>query len=233
MRRPPRVASLPVPTGWSTLRQRFAQRANDVSAVRAGGRTDDAEGLRGLGRRAPPRADRPVQDPPARAPARPWRCGRRSSRSSRFVEGGARVFRKLHTPGFEGWTVSRYRQTERAHARGRSRDHPRGHGPRRRRRPGAAPEPVAVRALHRPPRAVDRPRPRLQRLRRSSGSRRTSTGWRRPRPIPLTDIDDAVAEIERVAAGGFQAVLLPATAADAVLLARATTRCGPPSRPAA
>ena len=31
-------------------------------------------------------------------------------------------------------------------------------------------------------------------------------------PIPLTDIDDAVTEIERVAAGGFKAVLLPATA---------------------
>ena len=31
-------------------------------------------------------------------------------------------------------------------------------------------------------------------------------------PIPLTDIGDAVAEIERVAAGGFRAVLLPATA---------------------
>ena len=29
-------------------------------------------------------------------------------------------------------------------------------------------------------------------------------------PIPLTDIDDAVAEIERVAAGGFRAILLPA-----------------------
>ena len=28
-----------------------------------------------------------------------------------LVEGGARVFRKLHTVGFEGWTVSRYRQT--------------------------------------------------------------------------------------------------------------------------
>src|SRR5512132_2386421 len=28
-----------------------------------------------------------------------------------LVEGGARVFRRLHTPGFEGWTVSRYRQT--------------------------------------------------------------------------------------------------------------------------
>ena len=30
-------------------------------------------------------------------------------------------------------------------------------------------------------------------------------------PIPLTDIDDAVAEIERVAAAGFRAILLPAT----------------------
>ena len=38
-----------------------------------------------------------------------------------LVEGGATVFRKLHTPGFDGWTVSRYRQTQRAHARGRPR----------------------------------------------------------------------------------------------------------------
>ena len=29
-------------------------------------------------------------------------------------------------------------------------------------------------------------------------------------PVPLTDIDDAVAEIERVAAGGFRGILLPA-----------------------
>src|SRR5713226_5402019 len=28
-----------------------------------------------------------------------------------LVEGGARVFRRLHTPGYEGWTISRYRQT--------------------------------------------------------------------------------------------------------------------------
>ena len=28
-----------------------------------------------------------------------------------LVEGGARIFRKLHTPGYEGWTISRYRQT--------------------------------------------------------------------------------------------------------------------------
>ena len=30
-------------------------------------------------------------------------------------------------------------------------------------------------------------------------------------PVPITDIDDAVAEIERVAAAGFRAILLPAT----------------------
>src|SRR5262245_11553996 len=30
-------------------------------------------------------------------------------------------------------------------------------------------------------------------------------------PVPITDIADAVEEIERVAAGGFKAVLLPAT----------------------
>ena len=28
-----------------------------------------------------------------------------------LVEGGARIFRRLHTPGFDGWTISRYRQT--------------------------------------------------------------------------------------------------------------------------
>ena len=28
-----------------------------------------------------------------------------------LVEGGARIFRRLHTSGFEGWTISRYRQT--------------------------------------------------------------------------------------------------------------------------
>ena len=39
-------------------------------------------------------------------------------------------------------------------------------------------------------------------------------------PVPITDIDDAVAEIERVAAAGFRAILLPGDAAEAVLLAR-------------
>ena len=45
----------------------------------------------------------------------------------------------------------------------------------------------------------------------SSGSRRTSRRLVPTAPIPLTDVDDAVAEIERVAAGGFRAILLPAT----------------------
>ncbi len=29
-----------------------------------------------------------------------------------MVEGGARFFRRLHTPGFDGWTISRYRQSD-------------------------------------------------------------------------------------------------------------------------
>src|SRR5688500_20247740 len=29
-----------------------------------------------------------------------------------LVEGGARVFRRLHTAGYEGWTISRYRQPQ-------------------------------------------------------------------------------------------------------------------------
>src|SRR3546814_10486930 len=35
-----------------------------------------------------------------------------------WVEDGARVFRRLHTAGYEGWTISRYRQTG-----GRSEEH--------------------------------------------------------------------------------------------------------------
>ena len=54
----------------------------------------------------------------------------------------------------------------RADARGRSRDDHRGPGPRRRRRRGHAPQPVALRALLRRPRAVDGARPGLQRLHR-------------------------------------------------------------------
>ena len=51
-------------------------------------------------------------------------------------------------------------------------------------------------------------------------------------PVPLTDVDDAVAEIERVAAAGFRAVLLPATPPRRTTPAT-STRCGPRSRPPA
>lgn len=128
-----------------------------------------------------------------------------------FVEGGARVFRKLHTPGFEGWTVSRYRQTS-----GRT--------------PEGDPEiiledmdadGVDAQVLH----------PNLSQFGLFTDHHEMSIAHARvyndyvmerftpyfhrlapTAPIPLTDIGDAVAEIERVAAGGFRGVLLPATA---------------------
>ena len=148
-----------------------------------------------------------------------------------FVEGGARVFRKLHTPGFEGWTVSRYRQTS-----GRT--------------PEGDPEiiledmdldGVDAQVLH----------PNLSQFGLFTDHHEMSIAHARvyndyvmerftpyfdrlapTAPIPLTDIDDAVAEIERVAAGGFKAVLLPGHRAACPTTWPTTTRCGPPSRPA-
>ena len=69
----------------------------------------------------------------------------------------------------------------RADPRRRARAHPPGHGPRRRRRLGDVPQPVAVRAVHRRPRAVDGARPRVQRLHRRAVPRRTRTGCARRR----------------------------------------------------
>lgn len=127
-----------------------------------------------------------------------------------LVEGGARVFRRLHTPGFEGWTISRYRQTS-----GRT--------------PEGDPEiiledmaadGVDAQVLH----------PNLSLFGLYSDDHELSIAHARvyndyvverfspyfdrlapTAPIPLTDVGDAVAEIERVAAAGFRAVLLPAT----------------------
>ncbi len=127
-----------------------------------------------------------------------------------LVEGGARIFRRLHTPGFEGWTISRYRQT-----RGRM---PEGD-------PDMILEDMALdgvdaQVLH--PNlslfglysddhelsmahahvytdyVIERFAPYFSRLAPTA-------------PIPITDIDDAVVQIERVAAAGFRAILLPAT----------------------
>jgi len=126
-----------------------------------------------------------------------------------LVEGGARVFRRLHTPGFEGWTISRYRQT-----RGRT--------------PEGDPEliledmdadGVDIAVMH----------PNLSLFGLYSDDHELSMGHARvyndyvlerfgpyfsriapTAPVPITDVGDAVAEIERVADSGFRAVLLPA-----------------------
>src|SRR3954470_22400970 len=127
-----------------------------------------------------------------------------------LVEGGARVFRKLHTPGFEGGTISRYRQTS-----GRM--------------PEGDPEliledmdvdGVDVQVMH----------PNLSLFGLYSDDHELSMGHARvyndyilerfspyfhrlvpTAPIPITDVNDAVAEIERIAGTGLRALLLPAT----------------------
>jgi len=127
-----------------------------------------------------------------------------------LVEGGARIFRQLHTPGYEGWTISRYRQTG-----------------------GRMPEGdpvhiledmdfdgVDVQVMH----------PNLSLFGLYSDDHELSMAHARvysdyvverfepyfsrlapTAPVPITDVDDAVVEIERVAAAGFRAILLPAT----------------------
>jgi len=127
-----------------------------------------------------------------------------------WVEDGARVFRRLHTAGYEGWTVSRYRQTG-----GRM--------------PEGDPEHILedmdldgvdVQVMH----------PNLSLFGLYSDDHELSMAHARvyndyvaerfspyfhrlvpTAPVPITDVDDAVVEIERVAGLGFRAVLLPAT----------------------
>jgi predicted TIM-barrel fold metal-dependent hydrolase len=126
-----------------------------------------------------------------------------------LVEGGARIFRRLHTPGFEGWTISRYRQTR-----------------------GRMPEGDPVRILEDMDFDgidVQLMHPNLSLLGLYSDDHELSMAHARvyndylierftpyfsrlvpTAPVPLTDVDDAVAEIERVAAAGFRGILLPA-----------------------
>jgi predicted TIM-barrel fold metal-dependent hydrolase len=124
-------------------------------------------------------------------------------------EDGSRIFRRLHTPGFEGWTISRYRQTG-----GRM--------------PEGDPDQILedmdldgvdVQLMH----------PNLSLFGLYSDDHELSMAHGRAyndylierftpyfsrlaptAPVPLTDVDDAVAEIERVAAAGFRGILLPA-----------------------
>ena len=126
------------------------------------------------------------------------------------MEGGAKIFRRLHTPGFDGWTISRYRQTG-----GRM---PEGD-------PEQIIEDMAIDGVD-----VQVMHPNLSLFGLYSDDHELSIGHARvyndyilerfspyfaqlapTAPVPLTDVDDAVAEIERVAAGGFRAILLPAT----------------------
>jgi predicted TIM-barrel fold metal-dependent hydrolase len=126
-----------------------------------------------------------------------------------LIEGGVRDFRRLHTPGFEGWTVSRFRHYDGTPNTG---------------------DPVRIledmdldgidaQVMH----------PNLSLFGLYSDDHELSMAHARvytdyvierfspyfgrlvpTAPIPITDIEEAVAEIERVAAAGFRGILLPA-----------------------
>ncbi|HEY3830894.1 MAG TPA: amidohydrolase family protein [Acidimicrobiia bacterium] len=126
-----------------------------------------------------------------------------------LVAGGVRDFARVRTPGFEGWAVSRYRHFDgTAHT-----------GEPERMLADMDLDGIGAQLMH-PNRSlfalysddhelsieharvyndyvVERYTPHFDRIAPTA-------------PIPLTDIDDAVAEIERVGAAGFRAILLPA-----------------------
>jgi predicted TIM-barrel fold metal-dependent hydrolase len=128
-----------------------------------------------------------------------------------LVEGGVRDFARVRTPGFEGWTVSRYRHFDgTAHT-----------GEPTRMLEDMDLDGIDAQLMH-PNRSlfalysddhelsiaharvyndyvVERYTPYLGRIAPTA-------------PIPLTDIGDAVEEIERVTARGFRVILLPAMA---------------------
>ena len=126
-----------------------------------------------------------------------------------LAEGGVRDFRRLHTPGFEGWTVSRFRHY----------DGTPNTGDPDRILEDLDLDGVDAQLMH----------PNLSLFGLFSDDHELSMAHARvytdyiierftpyfgrlapTAPVPLTDIDDAVAEIERVAAAGFRGILLPA-----------------------
>jgi predicted TIM-barrel fold metal-dependent hydrolase len=128
-----------------------------------------------------------------------------------LVEGGVREFARVRTQGFEGWTVSRYRHFDGTPHTGdpeRMLDDMTRDG-------------IDAQLMH----------PNRSLFALFSDDHALSIGHARiyndyvierytpyfsriapTAPIPITDIDDAVAEIERVGAAGFRAILLPAMA---------------------
>lgn len=126
-----------------------------------------------------------------------------------LAEGGVRDFRHLHTPGFEGWTVSRFRHY----------DGTPNTGDPDRILEDMTLDGIDAQVMH----------PNLSLFGLYSDDHELSMAHARvyndyiierfspyfgrlapTAPVPLTDIDDAVAEIERVAAAGFRGILLPA-----------------------
>jgi predicted TIM-barrel fold metal-dependent hydrolase len=124
---------------------------------------------------------------------------------------GYPYFRKLHTPGFEGWTYARYRHHDGT---------PQAGDPARIIEDLDA-DGVWAQLMH-PNHALfglfthDHHELSMAHARVYSDYVSEAFAPYRDRvfptaPIPLSDLDDAVAEIERVAALGFRAVILPAT----------------------
>ncbi len=126
-----------------------------------------------------------------------------------LTEGGVRDFRRLHSPSFEGWTVSRFRHY----------DGTPNTGDPERILDDMDLDGIDAQVMH----------PNLSLFGLFSDHHELSMAHARvynhylierftpyfarlfpTAPVPLTDVDDAVAEIERVAAAGFRGILLPA-----------------------
>jgi predicted TIM-barrel fold metal-dependent hydrolase len=126
-----------------------------------------------------------------------------------LAEGGVRDFRRLHTPGFEGWTVSRFRHYDGTPNTGE---------------PARILEDMDLDGID-----AQVMHPNLSLFGLYSDDHELSMAHARvytdyiierfaphfgrlapTAPVPITDIDDAVAEIERVTAAGFRGILLPA-----------------------
>lgn len=126
-----------------------------------------------------------------------------------LAEGGVRDFRRLHSPSFDGWTVSRFRHY----------DGSANTGDPERILDDLDRDGIDAQVMH----------PNLSLFGLFSDDHELSMGHARvyndyiierftpyfdrlvpTAPVPITDIDDAVAEIERVAAAGLRCILLPA-----------------------
>ncbi|MFZ0666062.1 MAG: amidohydrolase family protein [Acidimicrobiales bacterium] len=126
-----------------------------------------------------------------------------------LAEGGVRDFRRLHSPSFEGWTVSRFRHYDGSPNTGD---------------PDRIMEDLELDGID-----AQLMHPNLSLFGLFSDDHELSMAHARvyndyiierftpyfarlapTAPVPITDIDDAVAEIERVADAGFRGILLPA-----------------------